>query len=320
MSSTYIPEPIAKPQPKTPSGKRQRKILSPETRPSHSSEASSNPPESQVSKTWRMSKGEILTVQGQDRIVSQLVTPEPGVKDETKDVDLVVGIDPGPDNSGMAFFLRCKRTNNLKLELAVQLDTSALDRDALPSYLLGVAVKVATDLNVVSEFEKITKIKKIGFAIEQPAQNSFDNHMFLRSFAALLYFMRGPITDMKFKLVVVSPENARRCLNLLKQKTYLLRKQKTKECIEEGLGIFLPRHDTSDAIAQGLAAIISKRLTLVATDFADDAMWPFFASEEELQKKTEEKRKAKEKPEEVKDNDFDEELYSELFDEKNEDD
>lgn len=252
--------------------------------------------------------------------MSQLVTPEPGVKDETKEVDLVVGIDPGPDNSGMAFFLRCKRTKNLKLELAVQLDTSALDRDALPSYLLGVAVKVATDLNLVSEFEKIGKVKSIGFAIEQPAQNSFDNHMFLRSFASLLYFLRGPITDMKFKLVVISPENARRCLNLLKQKTYQQRKQKTKECIENGLGIFLPRHDTSDAIAQGLAAIISKRLNLVPTDFADDAMWPFFASEEELEKASEEKRKAKEQKERPvsQDADFDEELYSELFDEKNE--
>ncbi len=231
---------------------------------------------------------------------------------------MVIGIDPGPVNSGIAYFLRCSKTNNLKLEFAAQLETSNFRKDSLPFYILSVAVRMATDINLVADTEKIGRVKRIGFAIEQAAQHSMDNHFFIHSFSALLEAMRAPFTDYIFKMITVAPETVRRSLCLLKQKSYALRKQKTFEAVCDGLKVYLPRHDTSDAIALGIAAITSKRLVLMPTDFQDDALWPFFATEEELKIESEKRRLQKEIAPAPKEIPFDEELYSELFDEKDE--
>ncbi len=73
-----------------------------------------------------------------------------------------------------------------------------------------------------------------------------------------------PKTFVHVHFATLSPETYRKHLCIAKSPTHIIRKRRTKSAIEVLLGEDLPRHDSADAIAVGIAAI-DRKFTLRAS-------------------------------------------------------
>lgn len=203
--------------------------------------------------------------------------------------DMLVSIDPGRKNMGMAIFLRShKEPSQIKLETGVQLLLADDYKWALaPSYVLGIAYKIAADFNQV--YFKLdstvpARIQKIAVVIEQASAKNTDHKNFIFGMQACIFAML-PWSPFKTYLTIISPKTVQLQLKIplpaetfKKTKQWITRKAYTQKIIENGIGFHVSRHDTSDAIALGIASLMAKKVQLSPTPFSDDCLDLWFDS------------------------------------------
>lgn len=209
-------------------------------------------------------------------------------------VDMLVAIDPGTRNTGMAYFLRDRDDpKKIKLEFALQLDLDPkYEWSMIPSYLLGLIYKMAANYNTVYrhiQSEVPTRIHKIGIVIEQAVGKNNDQKKFIFGMQAASHAMQ-PWSPHKTIIKIVSAKTTREHLKLpvppvglRPSKAWEMRKAITMNHIQGNLGIVVPRHDTSDAIALGIAAIMAGKIRLAVTPFKEHCLDAWFIPQDVLQ-------------------------------------
>lgn len=208
---------------------------------------------------------------------------------ELKSFQVVVAIDPGLKNAGLAYFTRDGVTKQIKLEVAMQADLSNLPEEELHIFFFNSAIKLTVDCNTMYMRQQPTPrsaIHRIAFVVEQPYGMNPHAHKLLTSLKAHIKSIEPYAPDFKFGVFVISPKTVAKHLGLPPTKSWDKRKKLTQETVEKGLGVLFPRHDSSDAVALGVAAILQKKVVLEPIIFPLTALDRFFIDMGDLEAQT----------------------------------
>lgn len=208
---------------------------------------------------------------------------------ELKSFQVVVAIDPGVKNAGMAYFTRDGVTKQIKLEVASQCDLTNLPEEELALFFFNSAVKLTVDCNTMYMRQLPTPkslINKIAFIIEQPYGLNPHAHKLLATLKAHIKSIEPYAPDYTFGVFVISPKTVAKHLGLPPSKNWSQRKNATQEVVEKKLGVLFPRHDSADAVAIGVAAILQKKVILEPLMFPLNALDRFFIDMGDLEAQT----------------------------------
>ena len=184
-----------------------------------------------------------------------LVTPGHMDVNSTTPADLLVSIDPGLMNMGMAMFYREYAPsdpyhNIYRIQNAHQLAVMGCD---------DVAKLAAMTISHIRELVKsFTPWMKIPPAIVDVAvEYQYAKDSKIRSFEECLRatVISSPYDSVVFRVRGFSARTAYTHLKIPACETWAKRKQNTKSFIESRLGQSFPRHDAADAVAMGVGLL-----------------------------------------------------------------
>ncbi len=177
-------------------------------------------------------------------------------------VDIIYAIDPGEKNIGMAVFVRGS-DGNLCLERAVQIDLSGNDvsLQGTGAYVLACILNHTDQMNAAYRrnvhFSTMAYFYNIGVVFEQQPPRAIPQRQLIMGIQSVAHWVM-PKMPVKMHFATLAPETYRVYLGIPRTKTHAERKRATKARIELLIGESLPRHDSTDAIAVGLAAVDRK--------------------------------------------------------------
>jgi Holliday junction resolvasome RuvABC endonuclease subunit len=168
--------------------------------------------------------------------------------------DLLISIDPGLVNVGMAAFYSSGQ-GIITLAKACQLTFQNCPYKKL-AYNMWLQI-----CDVTREIEKtmMRPIEIVTVVLEQ--QHATDTS--LKSFKDCLEaVISSRSCEYEIKIKVVSPRTIYAHFKLPRQETWERRKKATKDFVEGKLGAKFPRHDVSDAVALGAGALSTMKVML----------------------------------------------------------
>lgn len=185
---------------------------------------------------------------------------------------MLISLDLGVINLGAAVFVRTEE--GVSLEMAFQLRrASAMKEAEIANMVYATCVKLA--LSIKQKYMKIhglptaDRVKNLCIAIEAADPHNKPISRILTGIKACAMACI-PWATLDIKIITITPESARVALgidkvpgNVSQSTAWRMRKAKTARRIAE----FFPdcdfsRHDTTDAIGIGLAALLYNRVTL----------------------------------------------------------
>lgn len=207
---------------------------------------------------WQLPSGEKVIWELHSRPQSlSVVTREPtGSKTALplEKADLVIAIDPGLVNVGMAVFY-CTEPGVITLARAYQMTFQNCPYKKL-AYNMWLQI-----CHVTEEVEKGMEapVEIVDVVLEQ--QHAADTS--LKSFRDCLEAVVASKTvAYEIRIKCVSPRTIYSHFKLPRQETWEKRKKATKEFVESMTGAKFPRHDVTDAVALGAGALSTMKVML----------------------------------------------------------
>lgn len=184
---------------------------------------------------------------------------------------------------GIAAFLReGANPDYIRAEFVYQLDLAFLQPWAIPAYILQITGAMVGQFNRkywLLDRSVPARLYNVGYVVEQPSRQNLFGHQFVYGLRALLEGMR-PYATFLGEVVTVSPRCFYDKFKLPSGGTWALRKQRTKEFIEDKLKLKFSRHDSTDALSIGVGGLLSKKVSLTSTPFFLNCLSYWFKPEE----------------------------------------
>lgn len=170
-----------------------------------------------------------------------------------KTYDFVVAIDPGVKNTGVAIFTK-NPDGSINLVTTVQLN---YDRGTVFTALadtFNVTARICADLSAYADTKD--KPNRVMYVVEHAYKDNTALGHYFPMLECLLYWSRPFAAPFEYDCVRVAPETVRKVHGLPRAATWLDRKKMTLGYVVNGTRRIISRHDTADAIAIGLAAML----------------------------------------------------------------